>query len=108
MASNTIAQSSADRLIGPSLSMLQLSAIAPKRLTRPKVGRRPVTRQRFDGDTMEPSVSVPMAKPTKPAAVAEADPADDPDDPSSRFHGFFVSRPSSHTSPHANAPTLSL
>ena len=32
------------------------------RATRPKVGRRPVVPQRMQGETMEPSVSVPMAK----------------------------------------------
>ena len=40
--------------------------------------------------TMEPSVSVPMENPTRPAAVDEADPADDPLDPISRFQGLFV------------------
>ena len=30
-----------------------------------------MTPQRVDGDEMEPSVSVPMAKPTQPAEVAE-------------------------------------
>ena len=30
-----------------------------------------------DGETIEPNVSVPMAKPTRPAEVAEAEPADE-------------------------------
>jgi hypothetical protein len=47
-----------------------------------------------DGEMMDPRVSVPIEKPTSPAAVAEPGPADDPLDPprcgSSGFHGFFV------------------
>jgi hypothetical protein len=65
----------------------------PARLTRPKVGRRPVVPQRCEGEVMEPSVSVPMAKAQSPAAVAEADPALDPLDPSSVFQGFRVRPP---------------
>jgi hypothetical protein len=68
------AQSSTVRHIGPILSMLHDSAMAPWRLTRPNVGRRPVTPLRVAGDTMEPCVSVPMAKPTRPAAVAAPGP----------------------------------
>ena len=35
--------------------------------------------QRFDGDTIDPSVSVPTEKATRPADVDEADPALDPE-----------------------------
>src|SRR5579872_913171 len=66
------AQSSTERAIGPSLSMLHDSVMQPCRLTRPKVGRRPVTPQRVQGDTMLPRVSLPMAKPTSPADVDDA------------------------------------
>src|SRR5215472_12075867 len=55
------------------------------------------------GDTIEPRVSVPREKPTRPAAVAEAEPAEDPLDPRSRFQGFLV-RPSNQRSPCASAP----
>src|SRR4051812_32918825 len=81
MASSTTAQSSTARQIGPILSMLQHKAIAPVRGTRPNVGRRPVVPQRVLGEEIEPSVSVPIANATQPAAVADADPADDPLDP---------------------------
>ena len=81
--------------------------MAPWRLTAPKVGRRPVTPQRVDGETMEPQVSVPMAKPTSPAAVAAAGPADEPLEPCSRFQGFLV-LPPNQTSPQARAPRVSL
>src|SRR5688572_17118423 len=81
--------------------------MAPLRLTRPKVGRNPVTPQRVEGDTIEPSVSVPIAKATNPALVAEADPAEEPLDPCFRFHGFLVTPPY-QISPMAKAPIVSL
>src|SRR3989338_6907527 len=104
MAANTSAQSSTVRAIGPILSMLHDSALAPRRLARPQVGRRPVTPQRVQGETIEPQVSVPMAKPTSPAATAAAGPAEEPLEPSSVFHGLRVIPPN-HTSPQASAPT---
>src|SRR3954471_14903028 len=93
IASNTSAQSSALRQIGPSLSVVQDSAIAPLRGTRPNVGRKPDTPHCRDGDVIEPFVSEPMLKPTHPAAVADAGPADEPLDPGlscSGIHGFRV------------------
>src|SRR5262245_3881648 len=104
MAPKTSAVSSTDLAIGPILSIVQASAMAPYRLTRPNVGRSPVTPQRVQGDTMLPRVSVPRAKPVSPALVADADPADEPLDPWSVFQGFFVVPPN-HTSPHASSPT---
>ncbi len=106
MASNTSAQSSTERHMGPILSNVQHRAMAPWRLTRPNVGRRPVTPQAVDGETMEPWVSVPMEKPTRPAAVADPEPAEEPLEPSSVFHGLRV-RPPNQTSPHASAPMVS-
>jgi len=93
--------------MGPSLSMVQLSAIAPVRGTRPKVGRRPVSPQRVDGDEIDPSVSDPMAKGRQPAATADAEPADEPLEPWVGFHGLRV-RPPNHLSPMASAPSVSL
>src|SRR5579863_3007338 len=81
IAPRTSAQSSAVRPMGPSLSMVQLNAIAPVRGTKPKVGRRPVSPQRVEGEEMEPSVSEPMAKATQPAATALAGPAEEPLEP---------------------------
>src|ERR1019366_6597761 len=60
MVSRTSAQSSTERAMGPSLSMVQLRAMAPVRGTRPKVGRSPVSPQRVEGEEMEPSVSEPI------------------------------------------------
>jgi hypothetical protein len=62
----------------------------PWRLTRPKVGRRPDAPQARQGETMLPSVSLPIANPTSPAAAAEAEPADDPLDPRLGSHGLRV------------------
>src|SRR5437868_3216136 len=107
MASSTSAQSSTERQMGPSLSMLQERAMAPVRGTSPKVGRRPVVPQRVDGDEMEPRVSDPMLKATQPAAVAEPGPADDPLEPCEGFQGLRV-RPPYHLSPSARAPRVSL
>jgi hypothetical protein len=56
---------------------------------------------------IEPPVSVPTAKPTRPAAVAAAGPADDPLEPRDVSHGFFV-LPPNQTSPIASSPVVSL
>ncbi len=82
--------SSTERAMGPSLSSDQQRVIAPVRGTLPKVGRKPVTPQRMLGLTMLPPVSLPMAKPTKPAAVAAPGPALEPEEPSSSSQGFMV------------------
>src|SRR5689334_3802260 len=88
MTWSTIAQSSTDRQSGPILSSVQESAIAPRRLTRPYVGRSPVTPQNALGVRIEPDVSDPSANVTRPAAVAAPDPLDDPPDQCSRFQGL--------------------
>src|SRR5208283_912878 len=90
---STSIASSTLRAIGPSLSSDQQSVMAPVRATRPKVGRSPATPQRMEGLTMLPPVSLPIAKATKPAAVAAPGPALEPDDPSSSSQGFIVCPP---------------
>src|ERR1035441_10753442 len=87
--------------------MVQLSAIAPYRLMRPYVGRSPTVPQAWLGEMIDPSVSVPSAKPTRPAAVDAAEPALDPLDVCSVFHGVFV-MPLNHRPPCASAPIESL
>src|SRR5919107_3763889 len=107
MAASNRAQSSALRQMGPSLSIVHESAIAPVRGTRPNVGRSPVAPHRVDGEEIEPNVSLPTENPTSPAAVADAGPADEPLEPWSGFHGFFVVPPN-QTSPIASSPNVSL
>src|SRR5437879_13831068 len=58
--------------MGPNLSILQESAIAPVLGTRPNDGRNPVHPQRVDGDEIEPSVSDPMLNATHPASATAA------------------------------------
>src|SRR6185312_4879204 len=106
IASRTSAQSSTLRHSGPSLSIVHESAIAPVRGTRPKVGRSPVAPHRVEVDEMEPNVSLPTEKPTRPADVAHAGPADDPLEPWSGLHGLRVFPPN-HTSPIASSPNQS-
>src|SRR5216683_8174262 len=106
IACSTNNASSTPRVMGPSLSNDQHSVIAPVRGTRPYVGRSPVSPQRMEGPTMLPPVSLPIAKPTSPAAVAAPGPALDPDDPSSSNHGFMV-WPPNQMSLSASAPRLS-
>ena len=88
MACSTSAQSSAERQIGPILSRVQESAMAPRRLTRPYVGRSPVTPQNAAGVMIEPEVSDPSANVTSPAATAAAEPLDDPPLQRVRSQGF--------------------
>src|SRR5438067_10107037 len=88
IASRTSAQSSAVRAIGPSLSSVHESAIAPLRETSPYVGRIPVTPQNAAGVPIDPEVSEPMAHGTRPAATAAPDPLDEPPDQRPVFHGL--------------------
>jgi hypothetical protein len=81
--------SSTLRAIGPILSHDQHSAMQPSRATRPNVARSPVVPHRTLGDTIEPSVSVPIANGTHPAATATALPALEPEEPCSGFQGFL-------------------
>src|SRR5713226_10771186 len=107
IAASTTAQSSTARQMGPSLSMLQESAMAPVRGTKPNVGRKPVSPQRVEGEEIDPSVSEPMLNATHPAAVAEAEPAEEPLEPCAVFQGLRV-LPPNHLSPMAKAPRVSL
>src|SRR6516225_1461706 len=50
----------------------------------------PTSELTFDGDTIEPSVSVPTAIVTRFAATAAPDPELDPDGVRSSAYGFFV------------------
>src|SRR5579863_6913339 len=71
-------QSSAVRAMGPSLSMDHAIAMAPYRLTRPKLGRNPEKPQHAVGQMMDPRVSDPMEKAARTAATTAAEPLDYP------------------------------
>src|SRR5262249_9154004 len=65
----------------------------PARLTRPRVGLMPTIPFVVDGDTMEPSVSVPIASATRFAATAAPEPELDPDVLRSSAYGFRARPP---------------
>src|ERR1700732_2648415 len=103
MALKTSAQSSAERHIGPTVSCVHARAIAPYRLTRPNVGRMPVSPFRADGEMTDPPVSGPTENATSPAAVAEPGPAEEPEASCWVFQGFRVTPPN-HWAVSASAP----
>jgi hypothetical protein len=51
----------------------------PVRLSSPSVGLMPTSELMLDGDTIDPSVSVPTAAAQRLAAAAAAEPELDPD-----------------------------
>src|SRR5215470_10955476 len=90
MAAKIRAQSSTERANGPILSIEGASAIAPNRLTRPYVGRSPLTPQKAEGQIIDPQVSVPIEKAASPAATIAPEPEEEPQVQQSVFHGFFA------------------
>jgi hypothetical protein len=71
-------QQSAVRAIGPILSMDHAMAIAPYRLTRPKLGRIPEMPQCVDGQMIDPRVSEPSVKAANAADVIAPEPLEEP------------------------------
>src|SRR5271165_764092 len=90
MTASTVEQSSAVRHMGPILSIEYASAMAPPRPTRPKVGRKPETPQKAEGQTIEPQVSVPMAKAAMAEATIAPEPLDEPQVQQLVFQGFLA------------------
>ena len=70
MAWKTSAASSTVLAIGPTVSMDHAIGNAPRRLTRPHVGRRPTMPHQADGLRMDPAVSPPRAAAQSEAATA--------------------------------------
>src|SRR5215217_3948843 len=70
------------------VSWLWEMGMTPARLVRPTVGLMPTTEQADEGQTIEPSVSVPMATAVKPAAVAAGEPELDPQGERSSAYGL--------------------
>src|SRR5688572_3395865 len=70
MAERTRAASRTVRVIGPGVSWLWLIGTTWVRLTRPTVGLKPTIPLIAAGQVIDPSVSVPIAAGTIPAATA--------------------------------------
>src|SRR3954454_4658631 len=78
MAVSTRAASRTVRAIGPAVSWLWLIGTMRLRLTRPTVGLKPTMPLIAAGQVIEPSVSVPIAAGTMPAATAAPLPDEEP------------------------------
>src|SRR5260370_1418968 len=74
--------------MGPAVSWLWAMGMMPARLTSPSVGLIPTIEQQFAGDTIEPSVSEPIATAHTFAATATAEPAPTPDGVRSSAYGL--------------------
>src|SRR5437763_7939153 len=74
--------------MGPAVSWLCAMGMTPARLTRPSVGLIPTIEQQVEGDTMEPSVSVPMAAAHRLAATATPEPELEPEGVRSSAYGL--------------------
>src|SRR5256885_15175704 len=72
----------------------------PDRLTRPSVGLIPTMPQHVAGETIEPSVSVPIATAQRLAATATPAPELDPDGVRSRAYGLRHCPPPPLQPPH--------
>src|SRR6202020_1674726 len=67
-----------------------LNGCTPMRGIAPKLGLRPTTPLKAAGRITEPSVCVPNASGTIPAATAAAEPDDEPPGVCRAFHGLVV------------------
>src|SRR5437660_6985859 len=92
-APSKIAASVTVRAIGPAPSCVCEIGIMPARLTSPTVGLIPTIPLADDGQTIDPSVSVPMAIAHKFAETAAPDPELEPQALRSSTYGFLVSPP---------------
>src|SRR4249919_1224017 len=79
--------------MGPAVSWLCEIGTMPLRLSRPSVGLIHTRPLLFDGDTIEPSVSVPTAAAARLAAIAAPEPELEPDGLRSSAYGFLVCPP---------------
>ena len=77
-APSRMAASRTVRAMGPAVSWVLEMGMMPLRLSRPTVGLRPTKPFTEDGDTTEPSVSVPMATAHRLAATAAPEPELEP------------------------------
>ena len=93
MTSSRRAVSETVRAMGPGESWLELIGTMPSRGIVPTVGLIPTHPLRDAGQTIDPSVSLPTARATSPAAIAAPVPEDDPPAECGCFHGFAVRPP---------------
>src|SRR6202451_3994874 len=78
IAVSRTAASATETAIGPAVSWTGDSGTMPVLLTRPAVGLMPTTPQALDGETIDPSVSVPTATAASPAETPAPHPALEP------------------------------
>src|SRR4051794_19199642 len=90
MAVRSSAASRTLAVIGPAVSWLWLIGTMCVRLTSPTVGFSPTMPLIAAGQVTDPSVSVPMASRTSPAATAAPLPLDEPHGLRSIAHGLWV------------------
>src|SRR5262245_17285355 len=89
IAVSSAAASATVRVIGPAVSCVCEIGMMPVRETRPTVGLKPTSAQLLDGETIEPSVSVPTVRAQRFAAPAVPDPELEPEGSRSRTYGFL-------------------
>ena len=75
---SSAAASATVRAIGPAVSCVAEMGMIPERLARPTVGLIPTMPHMLDGQTIDPSVSVPIAAAHRFADAAAPDPELDP------------------------------
>src|SRR5437667_8097249 len=92
-APSIIAASVTVRHIGPAVSWLCAMGTMPARLIRPSVGLIPTSEFAFEGQTTEPSVSVPTPIAARFAAIAAPVPELEPHGLRSSTYGFRVCPP---------------
>src|SRR3954471_948991 len=93
MAPSSTAASVTFRAIGPEVSWSAVIGTMPARLTRPTVGLMPTSPLAPDGQTIDPSVSVPTPIAARLAATATPVPELDPHGLRSSAYGFFTCPP---------------
>src|SRR6476646_1685916 len=93
MTDSSSAASRTLAVIGPAVSWLWLIGTMWLRLTSPTVGFSPTMPLIAAGQVTDPSVSVPMAKRTSPAATAAPLPLELPHGLRSSAHGLRVCPP---------------
>ncbi len=101
-APSRIAASRTLRHIGPAVSWLCAMGMIPARLTRPSVGFTPTRPFPDDGQTIEPSVSVPTASAHRFAEAAAPEPELEPHGLRSSAYGLR------HNPPRALQPLVDL